>query len=295
MSTCVFYIDEAGNPNEHHIPLKNGETPLFTLAAIAFPLEEWRTRDREFLNIKRYYFPDRMHRQNRRDENVEIKGNELTAPRSASSGRKQAFLKSVLSFISDHSGTCFAVSFLKNPVSPIASRSLYTHALQIIVERFSAFIDEHQDYQNGILICDSRSRGLSGDQNLVVIESHMSYIFGHCKGRTCTNIAEAPLFADSKLCVGIQLADIFASVCYTNHYRHRLNSEPHALENGYLDYSHMAKYWSLIKPMFFRSNRKHADYPRHGMRVIDHRPPTQLSEQIVETEGDFQFPPVSRH
>lgn len=285
MSTCVFYIDEAGTPNEHHILVKNGETPLFTLAAVAFPLGEWRTRDREFLNLKRHYFPDRMHIKGKRDENVEIKGNELTAPRSVSSTRKHAFLKSVLSFISDHSGTCFAVSFFKNSVNPISARSLYTHALQIIVERFSVFIDEHQDYENGILICDSRSKGLSGEQNLVVIKSHMSYIFGHCKGRTCTNILEAPLFADSKLCVGVQFADIFASVCYTIHYQHRLSSDPDAVAKGYLDYSHMARYWPTVKPLIWASVRKGSS-PRYGMRVIDHRRSAQSSEEQVEAESD---------
>ena len=287
MSTCVFYIDEAGSPNEHHIPVRNGETPLFTLAAVAFPLEEWRTRDRDFLNLKRHYFPDRMHIEGKRDENVEIKGNELTAPRGASSTRKHAFLKSALSFISDHSGTCFAVSFFKNSVDPISARSLYTHALQIIVERFSAFISEHGGYQNGILICDSRSKGLSGEQNLVVIKSHMSYIFGHCKGKTCTNILEAPLFADSKLCVGVQLADIFASVCYTNHYQHHLHSDTDRMAKGYLDYSHMARYWPTVKSLIWVSGRK-GNSPRYGMRVIDHRRSAQLRGEQVGAESSHE-------
>jgi hypothetical protein len=287
VSTCVFYIDEAGNPDGHHIPIRNGETPLFTLAAVAFPLEEWRVRDREFLSLKRYYFPDRMHREGKRDETVEIKGNELTAPRNTpqSSPRKHAFLKGVLSFIPKHSGTCFAVSFLKNPDNPVAATSLYTHALQILVERFSIFIDEHNEFQNGILICDSRSKGLSGDRNLEVIKSHMSFIFGHCKGKNCTNILESPLFGDSKLCAGVQLADIFASVCYANHYQYYLTSKSSREAKGYLDYSHMTQYWAMVGPLFFRAKRKVGGYPMYGMRVINHQQSTQLPNNEVEA-GD---------
>ena len=35
VATCVIYIDEAGSPDRHDVPLQNGQTPLFTLAAMA--------------------------------------------------------------------------------------------------------------------------------------------------------------------------------------------------------------------------------------------------------------------
>lgn len=272
MSTCVFYVDEAGTPYPHHIPLKNGETPIFTLAALAFPLNAWRARDREYLDLKRHYFPDRMNREGKRDEHVEIKGNELTAPRNASSQRKHAFLRSTLSFIKKHEGIGFCVSFLKNHIRPAPHKSIYTQSLQILVERFSTFIEESSTFENGILICDSRSRGLSGEENLTVIKSHMSFIFGHCRGKTYTNIMEAPLFADSKLCAGIQLSDIFASSVYTNHYHFHINSPSEQKPENSSDYSHMQIYWPEIKSIFFNSRKKTGGYVLHGDRVIDHRP-----------------------
>ncbi len=209
---------------------------------------------------------------------IEIKGNELTAPRNASSTRYQAFLKGVLSFISKHSGVCFAVSFLKNSADPTAPTSLYTHALQILVERLSTFITEHSHYENATLICDSRARGLSGEQNLEVIKSHMSYIFGHCTGRICTNILEAPLFADSRFCVGVQLADIFASVCFSNHYHYYLASKDSDGTAGYFDYSHMPKYWPVAKSIIWRGQGRVRGFPRYGMRVVDYRRTTQSSK-----------------
>jgi len=102
MATCVIYIDEAGTPYGHHIPLENGETPIFTLAALAFPLWEWRARDRAYLSLKRQH--------------------------------------------------------------PASHQSIYTQALQILVERFSLFVAEHPAYDNAIAICDSRMKGINGSR-----------------------------------------------------------------------------------------------------------------------------------
>lgn len=266
MSTCTFYIDESGSPHGHHDPISRGETPLFTLAAVALPIWEWRARDREYLAIKRQFFPDITGRPDKRDEELEIKGNELTSPHNRASSRRHAFNSRILSFLGAHSARCFGVTFLKNSASPAPADSIYTQALQILVERFSLFIAESHAYSNGILICDSRMKGLRG-KDITVARSHMSYIFGHETGRTFINILEAPLFADSRLTVGLQLADIFAANLYSNHYNYYLRSMP-----GALDYSHMQSYWPNLDGLQFKSRQTVGGYQVFGYRVVDQRP-----------------------
>lgn len=266
MPTCVFYIDEAGDSRKHEVPLREGDTPIFTLAAVAFPLHEWKDRDRIFLRLKRQFFPERMNKEDKRDEHIEIKGNYLAAPRNSQSKRNHAFLKTILKLIGKRNGVCFGVSFIKDHINPISHISLYTHALQVLVERFNLFITENPFYNNAIMVCDSRSKGLKGEDNLIVIKSHMSYIFGHKIGKTFTNIMEGPLFADSKLCAGLQLVDIFASSLYTNHYNYYLGKDsPTPLVSGH-DYSHMTQYWPTISYLEFKSKEEF-----YGYRVIDHR------------------------
>src|SRR5467141_3613051 len=104
MATCVFYIDESGDPGRHSIPLREGQTPLFTLTGLAFPISEWRSRDREYLSLKKQFFPDSLARSEKRPEEWEAKGNDLTKPHNADSARRHAFLRRVLHFISNHSG-----------------------------------------------------------------------------------------------------------------------------------------------------------------------------------------------
>lgn len=272
MGTCVIYIDEAGSPTPHHLPVQNGETPIFTLAALAFPLWEWRARDREYLALKRRFFPDVFGKPDKRDEEREIKGNEICAPRNKTSERRHAFNREVLSFISSHGGTCFGVSFLKNPKTPCNSDSIYNHALQILVERFSLFIAEHSAYNNAILICDSRMKGLKS-QDITVARSHMSFIFGNETGRTFINILEAPLFADSRLTVGLQLVDIFASNLFSTHYNYYLKDV-----EGVLDYSHMDKYWHTLDKLQFKSRQAIGGYQMFGYKVIDHRTERRVQE-----------------
>jgi hypothetical protein len=266
MSTAIVYIDEAGSPYGHHEPLVGGETPLFTLAAVAFPLWEWRARDRHFLSIKRQFFPDLLRASDKRDEEYEIKGRDLASPHNKDSERRHAFNRRILGFIGDHSGTCFGVSFSKNPVDPASSTSIYTQALQILVERISLFVAEYRAYANALLLCDARMRGMRG-LDLTVARSHMSYIFGHETGRTFINILEAPMFADSRLSVGLQVVDIFASNLYANHYHYYLRNLPNAL-----DYSHMQKYWPKIDSLQFKSLQQVDGYQVFGYRHIDQRP-----------------------
>ena len=265
MSTCVIYIDEAGSPHGHHQLLDQGETPIFTLAAVALPLWEWRARDREYLALKRQFFPDLLGKPGKRDEEHEIKGREIASPHNRSSERRHAFNKRILSFIGSHSGRCFGATFLKSSGYPVSHQSIYTQTLQILVERFSLYIAEFPAYTNAILICDSRMKGLRG-QDIAVARSHMSYIFGHETGRTFINILEAPLFADSRLTVGLQLVDIFASNLFACQYHYHLGILP-----GGPDYSHMREYWPAIDRLQFKSRQPVDGYQVFGYRVIDQR------------------------
>jgi len=263
MSTCVFYVDEAGDPFGIQIPLKNGTTPIFTLGSVALPLRTWRERDRKFLASKRHFFPDWLSATSRRDEQFEIKGNDLVAPRNANSERRHAFLRQTLNNIRADGGRCFGVSFIKSPDKTVSSNSIYTQGLQILVERFSLYIAEHEEYDKGIIICDSRMK----EFDLQVGISHMSYIFGHSTGRTFTNILEAPLFADSRLTVGLQITDIFTSTLFTNTYNHQ---RLHDIE-GSSNYSHVDQYWSILNDLQYKSVGLVDGYRKFGYRVIDFR------------------------
>ena len=103
--------------------------------------------------------------------------------------------------------------------------------------------------------------------DISVARSHMSFIFGNETGKQFTNILEAPLFADSRLTVGLQLVDIFASNIFTLQYCYNhLRELP-----GGEDYSHVTQYWPLIKSLEFHSIKPVNSHTIYGYKTIDFR------------------------
>lgn len=253
-----FYIDESGSPEGHHEPLLNGETPIFSLNALCIRDNEWRDLDREYLTLKNRFFRNEIG--TKRPEYFEIKGSELTRPGSRTSKRAHQFIKQVITLCKKHNATLFSIIFIKDVVKPTSKRSLYTMALQYLCERFQIFLEESLYQTNSILILDSRMHNV----DLEVAQSHMSFIFGHETGKTCDRILEAPMFANSKLTVGLQLVDIVGSCIYGNFYQRNC-----MFVQGALDYLHMAAYWPDLDSLQFKSKNLYDGHNKNGFRVID--------------------------
>jgi hypothetical protein len=94
----------------------------------------------------------------------------------------------------------------------------------------------------------------------------MSYVFGHETGRQLTNLAEAPLFADSRLTAGLQCADNLMSLVYGNQYDYYLRDL-----QGAPDYSRLRTYWPFLDALQFRRKQEYDGYPLYGFRRIDFR------------------------
>ncbi len=260
MSTWVFYVDESGDTSNHHVPLLNGETPIFTLSTVALQLADWRQYDREYIYLKRRFFAAEISQSSKRSEQWEAKGNDLCAPRNKTSVRRREFLKEVLGLCERFDARLFAITFVKNLNAPVPAASLYTMGLQYLAERFSVFLAECGGEDHGITIIDKRLSKL----DYQVATSHMSFVFGHETGRELTNVLEAPLFADSRLTTGLQISDNIASLVYANHYHYYCRGL-----DGAADYSHMKALWPRVDALQFRSKSRHAGgQPWYGFRVV---------------------------
>jgi len=163
----------------------------------------------------------------------------------------------------------FAIIFRKNPSNPTSSISMYTMALQYLVERFSCFLEEAAEgviagfapqQAQGIVIADTRLSNL--DLNVAV--SHLSFVFGNPVGQTCLRVIEAPMFTFSELSVGLQLTDIFAGCLYSRAYQRHCRGIP-----GCFDYSHMEYFGNYADQLEFRSQKTYGGHHVKGYRYID--------------------------
>lgn len=253
-----FYVDEAGSPEGHHEPLASGETPIFTLNSVCINENDWKAFDREYLRLKKRFYNKEIGLGVA--EYYEVKGSELTRPGNRGNKRGHKFIEQVLCLCMEYSAPLFSITFIKNVSEPTSKTSLYTMALQYLCERFQAFLEERRANENGIIIIDSRMRNV----DLEVAKSHLSFVFGHSTGRTCDKVLEAPMFTNSKLTAGLQVADIVGSCIFTNRYHQNC-----MFVEGALDYSHMAGYWSSLLDLEFNSREMYDGYPRNGFRLID--------------------------
>jgi hypothetical protein len=139
--------------------------------------------------------------------------------------------------------------------------------LQYLSERLSMYLAESGESSHGIIIIDKRV----GRLDYQVALSHMSFIFGHDSGRDLTNILEAPLFADSRLTMGLQLVDNISSLIYSNHYQYYCRDI-----DGASDYSHVQQFWPRLDALQYKSKcTLSTGQLCYGFRVVDLKKPTE--------------------
>lgn len=271
MVQWALYLDETGNTNPHTIPVGVGQTPIFSLGGVILPFEKWREYDRAYLYLKRQFFKSEIDQSKKIDSVWEIKGTDLFAPRNAASERNKVFCYKVFDLIESFGGKIIGVTFLKSVMQPMPRVSLYTKGLQIIAERYDVFLREAN--ASGVLILDSRMAHTRKGAGLdyTVATSYLSFVFGNEEGKQLKRIVEAPMFADSGLTAGLQIADIVSGAIYTNSYREKLAPRGAIPEHGYLDYTHVARYWPCLKKVTFHSANKYGSHRIFGLRTIDHR------------------------
>ncbi len=123
----VFYVDEAGAPEQHHVPLVSGETPIFTLNSLSLKVDDWKSLDREYLKLKLRFYQKEIGVES--PEYYEVKGTELARPGNRNNRRGHQFIEQILRLCQKYSLRIFSIIFIKNPNQPTSKRSLYTMAL----------------------------------------------------------------------------------------------------------------------------------------------------------------------
>ncbi len=269
----ALYLDETGTTEPHKLPVPQGATPLFTLGGIVLPLDRWRDYDRAYLYLKREFFKKEIDQSSKIDATWEVKGTDLLSPRNANSERNKVFCYRVLDLAKQFGGKVLGVTFLKSVKSPMPRTSIYTKGLQILAERFDVFLREIDGA--GVLIMDSRMAHTrkGGGLDYTVAQSYLSFIFGNKEGQLLKRIIEAPMFADSGLTAGLQIADIMSGLIYTNAYRDKLAPNGADPACGYLDYTHTARYYTPLKEIIFESDNVYGEQRMFGLRTLDHRDP----------------------
>ena len=82
---------KSGDAFRHNLPLNEGQKPVFTLAGLALPLNEWRSFHRDYHALKLKFFKSEIDKSSKSVQQWEFKGNRAIGPRNANSERIKLF------------------------------------------------------------------------------------------------------------------------------------------------------------------------------------------------------------
>jgi hypothetical protein len=223
-----FYIDESGSKDPATSGTRSdGSTftkdHLFVLTAVSLYEGNWKDFEREITNLKLEFSDNLKRRTGQRYDlpQCEVKSTWLRHP------RQRAQHSPFLHALSDDERTRLSEAFY-NQLQPrhmrifsvvVDKRKLHDHvdgdilykkAYEILLERLERYLGEFHDKHKGLVIIDDVSRqenrSLAAKHSYIQREGNQSMRFRH--------IIEGPMFTDSALSTGIQLADLCAYNIY---------------------------------------------------------------------------------
>ncbi len=248
-----FYVDESGSKDPKISGVKKNGTKfekdwLYILFAISIFDGRWDKFEREISDRKMRI----IHRvSDSTKERFDLADVEIHSSiiRRESERLNNPFFKHVqmeeLEFLLDayysaiqaHHMNCFAVIVDKKELPDHYDQErLHKKTYEILLERIEQFLENYHPKQKGLIIADNSSKQLNR-----ALAMKQSYLLknGSSSGVRFKHIVEMPLFVESSLSNGTQLADLCAYNCY------------HANKYNKPDYF----YFQKILPSFYNSPR----------------------------------------
>lgn len=205
----LCFIDESGDTGVLSTQNKESQ-PAFVLAGLIIHQDKLSDFTRDFLRIKKEFFPDLFEGITHQTEVIlkEVKGSELRKPsrlKCAQSFRHVSqFLGRLLGGLEKYDVKLVGRIQIKQADKATSPDAIYTAAIQSICQSFNKFLEDQGAL--GMAICDSRSH----KQDIQTSHSIFTQKFRH-EGDNFPRIVEMPTFGRSDNHSGIQAADLICS------------------------------------------------------------------------------------
>lgn len=205
--TYICYIDEAGCSAP--LPTKKTDIqPLLVIAGLIVQQQALSDLTREFLALKRRYFPGSFTSGHLLDDvREEIKGSDLRSAirkRAHRAGTQLRFIDDTLALLERYQCRILATIWVKGVAQPFKARETYTQSVQYACRAFNAYLTEKG--ATGFMVADFRTTQLN-DQ---VAHSIFTQKY-RAKGDPFERVLELPTFGVSNNHVGLQITDVICS------------------------------------------------------------------------------------
>lgn len=205
--TYICYLDEAGCSAP--LPTKKTDIqPLLVIAGLIVQQEALSDVTREFLALKRKYFPGSFTSRHLLDDvREEIKGSDLRSAirkRAHRAGTQLRFIDDILKMLVRYQCRILANIWVKGVALPFKARETYTQSVQYACRAFNVYLTEKK--ATGFMVADFRTTQLN-DQ---VAHSIFTQKY-RAKGDPFERVLELPTFGVSNNHVGLQVTDVICS------------------------------------------------------------------------------------
>ncbi len=236
----IFYVDEAGTAGR--LTSKDSPIqPVFVQAGVFLQDSQLATVTREFLQLKRAFFPGRISNDAPFLDSVlvEIKGSTLRKQVRGSRNELRhaiGFLDKTLRILDRSEARLVGRVWVKEIGVENNARALYTFSLQDNCRHFQRFLTQRND--QGLVIVDSRYK----QEN--VNAAHSLFTQKHTRsGDDLDRILEMPVYGHSENHVGLQLADLLCSALL-------FPIACHSYCSGYVENLHVHQAYRALKSRF---------------------------------------------
>jgi Protein of unknown function (DUF3800) len=241
----LVFIDESGHPR----PTDASTHPV--ILAVCIKESDMRTLTRALFSLRRNHLSSLTLTK----EEQEGKGVAFLNRRSLTQiTAKREYVESLFEFLRDFDLHTFGITMERPDKVPHESAETLPCQYRWLLERIERFMENEHPEHFALPIFDTRDPV----QNRMLSESFTGYMARSAEGRAMHRIIPSPLFVDSAITPGIQIADLFAYVIRLNE-EHGLYST-RAIQDPY--FSAINRYVNIVKS-------KTINYPAEEGEVAD--------------------------
>lgn len=200
----LVFIDESGHPR----PTDSTKRPVLLAACI---------KETDIRQINRYIYKTKLDIFEKSD--VEIKATNLINKKTLTQkySKNKEFVDKIMSIIPQFNVKIFAVIMEKPDFNPYIKDGILPKQYFYMLKRIELFCQNH-NYPMSMVIFDEQDR--NEDKKISI--AFNNFLYQSSLGKTFEKILEVPLFANSQITNGIQLADLMAGIV-RHYYENNLN------------------------------------------------------------------------
>lgn len=255
----LAFIDESGHPR----PTDDTKRPVL----LATCIKETKIRD-----LTSQIYKIKMDVYNKAD--VEVKATKLIHKKTLDNKhtKNKLFMDKLMQLISDFDIKVFAVIMEKPDFEPFVKEGILAKQYFYLMKKIELFC-ENYNHSMALIIFDEQDR--NEDKKISV--AFNNFLYQSALGKTFNKILEIPLFVNSEITPGVQLADLMAGIV-----RHYYEKELYE-KNPETDFEKwLCDLYSIVRRKTENLKEKGTGYTEYGLFTMSKSKFPQTPEEIEE-------------